>query len=143
MKNTFRFFLFLAALSGFLLSGCEPVDETTDGDDPRDTYIGVWQFLESFKSADGQSYIVTIVKDPSNSSQVILENFGNPGTQDVSVTGIVTANQIVVSSQSMSNGWTVEGSGKIANVNKTSMTWSYSIIAGGDKEYYTATATRQ
>jgi len=143
MKTTFRFFLLLAVLSGFLITGCEPVDNTTSGDDPRDPYIGVWQFLEGIKSTDGQSYIVTVIKDPSNTSQVILENFGNPGTQDVSVIGIVTANQIVISSQSMSNGWTVEGTGKIANVAKTSMTWTYSITAGGDKEYYTATATRQ
>jgi hypothetical protein len=143
MKTAFRIFLLFTALSGFLLTGCEPIEETPTGDDPRDPYIGVWQFLESFKSPLGQSYIVTIKKDPSNSSQVILENFGNPGAQDITVTGIVTANQIVVSTQNMSNGWTVEGTGKIANVNKTSMDWNYSITAGGDKEYYTATATRQ
>jgi hypothetical protein len=143
MKTTFRFFLLLTALSGFFLNSCEPVDENTTGDDARDPYIGVWQFLEGFKSTDGQSYIVTVIKDPDNSSQVILENFGNPGTQDVSVTGIVTANQIVVSTQNMSNGWTVEGTGKITAVNKKAMSWTYSIIAGGDKEYYTATATKQ
>jgi hypothetical protein len=141
MKITFRFFLLLAALSGFMLSGCEPVDNSTTGDDPRDPYVGVWQFIESKKSTEGQSYIVTISKDPANSSQVLLENFGNPGTQEAAVTGIVTANQIAISSQSLSNGWIVEGSGKISNADKTKMTWTYSITAGGDKEFYTATAT--
>ncbi len=145
MKAPFSFFLFIAVLSGFFLTGCEPTDQTTTGDDPRDPYIGVWQFLESgsIKSVTGQSYIVTITKDPSNSSQVILENFGNPGTQDVSVTGLVTTNQIIVSTQNLSNGWTVEGIGKINNVAKTSMNWSYSITAGGDKISYAAAATRQ
>lgn len=143
MKAIFRFFLLFASLSGFLLTGCEPVDDNTSGDDPRAPYVGVWQFAESKKSTDGQSYIVTITKDPANSSQVLLENFGNPGSQDVSVAGLVTSNQIVISSQNLSNGWTVEGSGKISNVTKTAMTWNYSILAGGDKEYYTATATRQ
>lgn len=143
MKTTFRFFLLFSSLSGLLLTACEPVADNTSGNDDRDPYIGVWQFIESFKSPEGQSYIVTITKDPNNSSQVLLKNFGNPGTQDVSVTGLVTANQIVVTSQSMSNGWVIEGSGKISNVTKTAMTWDYSILAGGDKEYYTATASRQ
>ena len=145
MKSPLSFFLFLAVLSGFFLTGCEPIDQTTTGDDPRDPYIGVWQFLESgsIKSVAGQSYIVTITKDPSNSSQVILENFGNPGTQDVSVTGLVTTNQIIVSTQNLSNGWTVEGIGKVNNVAKTSMNWAYSITAGGDKISYVAAAARQ
>ena len=146
MKNTFLFFFLLAAFASVLYTGCEPADEETpSGDDARDPYIGVWQFAESssFKSTDGQSYIVTISKDPGNSSQVILENFGNPGSQSISVTGIVTTNQIVVSSQSLGNGWVVEGVGKVSNVNKTSMAWTYSITAGGDKESYTATATKQ
>ena len=145
MKNAFRLFLLIAAIASVIYTGCEPADEETSGDDSRDPFIGVWQFAESssFKSTDGQSYIVTISKDPDNSSQVILENFGNPGSQSIFVTGLVTSNQIVVSSQSLSNGWVVEGSGKITNANQTAMSWSYSIIAGGDKEYYTATASKQ
>lgn len=143
MKATLRLFLFLTAFSGFLLTSCEPDDTTNPGDDPRDPFIGAWQFIESFKSTEGQSFIVTITKDPNNSSQVILENFGNPGSQAVSVTGIVTSKQIVISQQNMSNGWTVEGSGETTNVAKTSMSWSYAITAGGDKTDYTATSTRQ
>jgi hypothetical protein len=142
MKSTLRLFFLLAAFSGLLLTGCEPVEEENTSDDPRDPYIGVWQFVE-LKSSDGQSYIVTITKDPKNSAQVILENFGNPGSSEIEVTGIVTSNQIVVSSQSLSNGWVVEGSGKISNPTKTSMTWNYAITAGGDKLYYTATANKQ
>jgi hypothetical protein len=145
MKTTFRFFLFFTLLTGFFLTSCEPVDENTTGDDPRDQFVGVWQFAESgfIKSTDGQSYIVTISKDAGNSSQVILENFGNPGMQDVIVTGIVTTNQIVVSPQNLSNGWTVEGSGKMNNANKTSMAWTYIITAGGNEDTYSATATKQ
>jgi hypothetical protein len=142
MKATLRFFLLLTAVSSFFLNGCETTTDTPATDDPRDPYIGVWQFAESGKSLNGQSYIVTISKDPGNSSQVLLENFGNPGTSSVSVTGIVTANQIVVSTQSMENGWSVEGSGKITNADKTMMSWTYSITAGGDKTTYYATASR-
>jgi len=145
MKTSLRFFLLLTVLTGILLTACEPVEDDTTSDDPRDQFVGVWQFAESglIKSTDGQSYIVTISKDAGNSSQVILENFGNPGLQDVIVTGTVTTNQIVVSTQNLSNGWTVEGSGKMTNVDKSSMSWTYSIIAGGNEDTYNATANKQ
>ncbi len=144
MKSTSRLFVLIATISVFLFQGCEPVDNTPAGDDARDAFVGVWQFYETaFKSTMAQSYIVSITKDPSNSAQVILKNFGNPGTQDVTVIGLVTASQIVVNSQSMSTGWTAEGSGKFDNPAKTSMAWTYSLIIAGSKEYHTATATRQ
>lgn len=140
MKTTFLSFLLISALVSILYSGCEPVDENTTGD-PRDPYVGEWGFIESFKSTEGNSYIVTITKDPANSSQVIIGNLGNPGDQDITVIGIVTSSQVVVSSQNMSNGWKIQGAGSFNNVSKTSMSWTYSITAGGNKDDYTATAT--
>jgi hypothetical protein len=141
MKTIFQISLFLASLTILLISACEPVDDTAS-DDPRDPYIGEWQFNESFKNTDGQSYIVNIVKDPDNSSQVILENFGNPGSNNIGATGIVTSSQLVVSSQKMSNNWIVDGNGKFSNSSKTAMDWTLSITAGGSKDSYTATATK-
>jgi hypothetical protein len=145
MKTTFRFFIFLALLSGFMLSGCETTETPVDGDDVRDQFVGYWQFLETggYKSTKAQSYIVVVSKDPDNSAQVLLKNFGNPGTQDITVVGIVTASQIVVSEQNMSNGWVVEGSGKLSNPTNTTMSWTYSITAAAEKLYYSASATKQ
>lgn len=143
MKSIFRLFILLAAVATITFSGCEPVDEPGSGD-ARDPFIGEWQFIETgFKSTDGQSYIVTITKDPNNSAQVILKNFGNPGSDDVSVFGLVTTSQIVVSSQNMSNGWIAEGSGIATNPAKTAMSWTYSLTIAGSKENFSATATRQ
>jgi len=142
MKTIFRFFLTVAVLTILLIAACEPVDNSTSND-PRDPYIGEWQFIESPKSTEGQSYIVNITKDPDNSSQVILGNFGNPGSNDISAKGIVTSSQLVVSSQQMSNNWIVDGSGKFSNSNKSTMDWTLSITAGGNKDTYTATATKQ
>jgi len=142
MKTSVLTILFALAITSLFFIGCEPLDEDTTSDDPRDKYVGEWQFIESFKSTEGNSYLVSISKDPDNSSQVILGNFGNPGSQSITVTGIATSTQIVVTSQKMSNGWTIEGTGKTTNVIK-SMNWTYAITAGGDKEPYTATATKQ
>lgn len=145
MKSLLHLFLLAVTIaSSAIFVSCEPEEYTdTDPSDPRNSYVGVWRFTEDGKLKNGlsQSYIVTITLDQANSSQIILDNFGNPGDSDKSVTGIVTTNQVVVSPQSLSNGWLVEGSGKLSSA--TSMNWSYSITVGGDKEYYTATATKQ
>lgn len=145
MKLSLRLILFTAiiAMAG-LMNSCEPDDTTgTDPSDSRNVFVGVWRFTESgyLKNGLSQSYIVSISLDPDNSSQVILDNFGNPGSSDMSVTGIVTTNQIVISNQVLSNGWIVEGSGKKTTEGK--MSWTYSITAGGDINYYTATAVKQ
>lgn len=142
MKATYLFIIIVLASASLFIIGCEPVDENPTSDDPRDPYVGEWLFNESFKSTESQSYLVTITKDPNNSSQVILENFANSGT-GITVTGIATSTQIVITSQKLSNGWTVEGVGITNNPAKNIMKWTLSVTAGGSKDDYTATATLQ
>lgn len=142
-KQFYTFFVLIVVALSTVMTSCET--DTFYEDDPSDTrneYVGIWRFTEGgYKNGLSQSYIVTISLDPNNSSQVLLDNFGNPGNTDITVTGIVTSNSIVVSSQSLVNGWVVEGSGKKEGTGQ--MSWTYSITAGGDKEYYTATASKQ
>ena len=146
MKPFYRIFFFLAVIAsaGSIVS-CAPDNSSSNPNDARNVFVGVWQFTETGMLKNGnnisQSYIVSIILDPDNSDQVLLNNFGNPGSSDKNVVGIVTSNQIVVSAQSLNNGWLVEGSGKSTGTNK--MTWNYSITAGGDKIYYSASATKQ
>jgi hypothetical protein len=140
MKTTIFLILVSLAFTSLFFIGCEPLEEDLDGD-PRVQYVGEWQFIESFKSTKGQSYLVTISIDPMNSSQVIIGNLGNPGSQNITVIGVVTSGQIVVSSQSMGNGWVIEGAGQMANKAKTEMSWTYSITAGGNRDDFKATAT--
>lgn len=128
----------------FVIS-CEDLGTIDDGTDARDKFIGEWRLTESsmLKSTKAQSYLINIVKDQGNSSQVIIQNMGNPGSMDVTATAIVTSGRLVISSQKMSCGWTIEGDGKITNVVGTTSAWSYSILAGGSLESYTATGTKQ
>lgn len=142
-KQITYLFIFIAlASAGLFFTGCEPVDENTTGD-PRDSYVGEWLLFESYKSTESQSYTITISKDPNNSSQVIIGNLGNPGDQDITVIGVVTSSQVVVSSQRMSNSWVIEGSGSFTSVAKTTMKWDYSLLIGADLEPHSATATLQ
>lgn len=118
------------------------VDENVgpDSGDPRDKFIGTWIFNETPAARNiDASYSVTISYDESNSSRVLLRNFGNTGANDVAY-GIVTASRITVPSQETAPGATVAGSGDL--VTTTSMNWNYTITAGGDLESFTATANK-
>jgi hypothetical protein len=91
IKIFLKFLLFGILLS--VLASC-----TKDGDDdytlPRDRYRGEW----IGQAGDGASYRVTISSDPSNLSQVIIENYcGLKGT----VMAIVTEGTITVPKQTM------------------------------------------
>lgn len=141
MKANTKILFLLLSLFVFFTISCEELGDIDDTGDPRDKMTGTWQFVEnSKKNGQSISYTVYISKDPGNSSQVILENFGNPGTSDIQSTGIATSSQIVVTEQTLSNGWVIEGSGKLDGTE--TMNWSYSIIAGGDIEQYTAVASK-
>jgi hypothetical protein len=143
MKSYLRFFFFFAVLfSATVFTSCETDDPLdTNPDDARNAYVGVWRFNETGKLKSGKditiSYIVSISLDQDNSSQIILNNLGSSGQNFI---GLVTSNQVVVTSQTI-NGITVEGSGENAGTGK--MNWSYSITVGGDQTYYTAVATKQ
>lgn len=120
------------------------IDEDIDPDDGdvRDKFIGSRRFTETegFKSDLGISYTVTITYDPGNSSQVLLRNFANAGG-NYSAYGVVTSNRITVPAQEIAPGFLVSGSGSSSGQNL--MNWDYTIAAGGDQNYYTASASRQ
>lgn len=125
------------------LQSCVPEDQVTpDTGDVRDKYLGTWLFIDYTPNGNLKStFAVVITLDPSNSSQVLLSNFGAPGQGADPAYGIATSGRITVPSQNTSTDWIVEGSGTL--VNESTMSWSYSITAGGDKITYQATATKQ
>ncbi len=121
------------------MTSCE-LDEPLEpiGADSRDKFTGTWLFSEA-PAARSISYSVTITKDPSNSSQVILKNLGNFGNS-YSAYGIVTTSRIVVPSQEIYPGMSIDGDGSMSS--NSQMEWSYSIEGGGELEEYVATATK-
>jgi hypothetical protein len=127
--------LLLALLFAFL-AGCKP--ETDDDFSlPRDRYIGSWLCQD----ADGAGYRATISSDPSNSTQVIINNFfdlrGN-------VTAIVTEGTITVNNQIMSGipgTHRCEGFGRFSKRGGTS-TIFWELYAANNDEI-TSTFTKQ
>lgn len=138
-----RIISLFSILSIALIWSCNPDDSTISPDeDYRDNFVGTWRFNESSYKYDIHSYYtVVITKDPSNSAQVLLSNFGNPGSGSASVYGIVTQNNITVPQQTTGDNWLIKGSG--VKITDTKMTWQYVITIGGDEHDYSATAEKQ
>lgn len=144
MKNLIRLFLILVASTSFLLTSCEIENNDPIDNDSRDSFIGVWNFYEAESSTRGQNYLVTIVKDPSNSSQVELKNIGNSGDNNISAIGTVTSGQIVLSAQKLKNNWEIySGIGKLSNTVGSQMTFTYEMKIGAERETHTAIAVKK
>ena len=112
-------------------------EDTNDLLDDRDAFLGAWNVTES---CNKDAYSVQISKDPSNSSQVLINNFWNTGNCGNPVYGIVAGSSIYLPEQSFCNGaFKVDGSGDMI---KEKINWSYSVNDGADLFSCSATYIR-
>ncbi|MBI9033639.1 MAG: hypothetical protein JEZ03_04110 [Bacteroidales bacterium] len=125
----------LALLLGF--TACEPEPTTIPDEDYRDDFIGTWLADDSPAKSTLNTYVVTISKDPSNSAQLLLNNFHQ--TQQ-NVSGLVSASRITISGFS-TNAGSISGEGKLIGNNK--IQWDYSVNDGADIIEYSAVFTRR
>ncbi len=121
-----------------MIAGCM-TDQTTNpnSSDPRDKFLGDWKVTET---CSRMNYNVNISYDPQNSAQVLITNFGNPGSGYSPAVALVTGNTIYVSSQTIGSGWSVSGSGTMNDSGK--INWSYDLVINGSGQSCTATYSR-
>jgi len=117
-------------------SGCEETNDIISDADPRDDFIGEWSCNEV--PAKRNSYRVNISYDDSNSSQVLLFNFGLFG-QNASAYGIIAGNDVTVPLQEIQGDWSVDGQGEL--VDEETIEWTYTLDDGADRIDYIATFT--
>jgi hypothetical protein len=129
-----KLLLSLAGMFILLFSTCLPVDEDPNPDDPNAKFLGTWSVSET---CNRMNYDVEIVNDPGNSAQVLLYNFGNPGTGYDPAVGLVVSNTIHVSSQNIGEGWTVNGTGTY--LTNGTISWVYDLAIPPNN--YSCTAT--
>ena len=129
-------YLLIAAVAFVcLLPACgTETDDNVNPTDPRDKFLGEWKVNET---CNRLNYTVQISADPGNSTQVLIQNFGNPGPGYDPAVGLVVSNAITVGSQLIGEGWTVSGTG-IYQTGGT-ITWNYSLKIG--QETYSCSAT--
>jgi hypothetical protein len=99
----------------FLAPSCVP-DEDPIEEDPRDKYLAAWMCTESTSI----SYTVTISKDLSNSTQILMNNFHHLGV-DEDIYALVAGNSIQIMQQNVCQGtMQVSGDGILETNNRIS-----------------------
>ena len=121
-------------LSLVMFSCSEDIEDLNPQED-RDAFLGTWKVNETCNRIP---YQVTITKDLSNSSQVIINNFWLIGPDEKAPYAIVAGSNIVIPQQNIYNdGKTiVTGSGVL---NKNTIDWEYTVNDGADLHNCTAT----
>jgi hypothetical protein len=136
-QKTFTSTLLTIAINALLfITACEiDPDLTTD---PRDNFVGTWTVNEQSALYGTNNYTAVIVKDPGNSTQVLIRNFYHFG-MDEDTWAIPTISSITIPEQLVCNH-TVKGNG---TRNKNQITWSYTVNDGADIDQVTAVYTKQ
>lgn len=128
--------LIFLLLPFLLLTACEDDSDIFNDIDARDSFIGSWNCTET-----PTKYLVTIDYDATNSSQVIIKNFGLLGSSNY-VYAIITGTTITIPSQNCCNNkWTVSGNGSLTDSKR--IAWTYQIDDGADVTKYTAIYKKQ
>lgn len=119
-----------------MFTACIDDSDLINPQDDRDLFLGTWNVNETCNRG---AYQVTITKDPTNSSQVIINNFWLIGSNEKAPYAIVAGSNIVIPQQNIYNdeNTIVEGSGVLNKDNI--IEWEYTVNDGAD--LYTCTAT--
>jgi hypothetical protein len=132
-----RTILLMIALMAIQVPACLPTDDDVDPDDPVTKFLGAWKVIET---CNRLNYDVQIQKDPGNTAQVLLYNFGNPGPGYDPAVGLVVSDDIYISSQTIGEGWTVSGQGTYQS--NGTVSWDYILIIPPSQYDCTATFSR-
>jgi hypothetical protein len=116
-----RILLTMLSLMVLIMPACLPTDDV-DPDNPVEKFLGVWKVNET---CSRMNYDVEILQDPGNSAQILIYNFGNPGSGYDPAVGLVVSNTIIIQPQNIGEGWSVSGNGTYKTDGTVS--WDYSL----------------
>jgi len=142
-QNFFKYLRFLSKIGAILmvfsivfsLTSCE-LDDGVDPDDtdPVSIFLGRWMVSDNELKIN---YEVTIQRNPSNTSEVLLQNFAGSGS---TATALVTGKTLTLISPVIGNNWQISGSGAYKNASR--MEFNYRLTIGGSMENRFAMFTR-
>ena len=97
-------------------------------------YTGTWSVSDQSARIN---YSVTITANPSNSAEILLNNFADLGTTAV---GLVIGNSVVIDNQSLGSDYSVDGDGHYINSGK--LEFNFNLNDGIDNEVRVAIFTK-
>ena len=92
--------LFSVVFFTLLFIACTEDSDLVNPQDDRDLFLGTWNVNETCNRG---AYQITITKDPTNSSQVIINNFWLIGPNEKAPYAIVAGSNIVIPQQNIYN----------------------------------------
>ncbi len=101
MPRIFITTLLFCALT--MISSCALEDDNPS--DPIEKYLGTWNVNDQ---AGRINYVVTIQRNPAQSSYVLLQNFADMGE---SADGLVVEDHIIIEKQDIGSGYFCSGTG--------------------------------
>ncbi len=135
------YFAFLA--TGVFLISCAP-DKNNDPASPtpdldaRDKYVAYWTAHENSAVAGTNSYTVNIIKSPTNSNEILINNFY--GVSSSSVRASVNNNTFIIPYQIFNGNSFAKGSGTITSA--SSIALNYTTTVGTIRDSCTTTYTK-
>lgn len=108
--------------------------------DPVEKYLGTWKATEtSTVFGPGYVYNVTITRNPSNSTEVLISNFYMQGVQE-KARALITGNSLTILEQTICDGSiAIKGNGQFSSGR---ITLNYTAYDGADLDHVSATYTR-
>jgi len=126
----------ISILAVFLISisifSCTEAND--DAGDDIQNFVGTWNVSDQSARIN---YQVEIIPNPSNSAEVLLNNFADLGS---SASGLVVGSSIIIDNQSLGSGYSTSGSGTLENSKK--LVISFDLNDGIDNQSRVATFTR-
>lgn len=127
MKKVIRMLLVFMFVS--VLNGCAVDDGITPIGDPIDAYIGTWKVSDNELKVN---YEVNIVRNPSNSSEVLINNFAGSGG---AARALVTGKTLTLTSTVVGNNWLISGSGQLKTASRIDFYFNLTISGSLDKRF--------
>ncbi len=127
-----RKFVFMILTFAIFTIGC--TDSNEDDSNDANKFIGTWNVSDNSARIN---YQVEIIQNPSNSYEVLLNNFADLNTYAV---GLVAGGNIIIDNQSLGSDYTTSGSGSLENPNK--LVISFKLSDGIDIEDRVAVFSR-
>ncbi len=131
IKKGFLFILFTTLLTT-IFSSCADTSEEVNDDISK--YLGTWNVSDQPARIN---YSVTIIENPSNSTEILMNNFADLGGSNVA---LVIGDLLVIDSQILGQNYTISGTGNF--INNSKLVFNFDLSDGIDTESRIATFTK-
>jgi len=134
--KTYKAFLAILIVIGLGFGGCavDNIDIPGGSSDNIQKFLGTWSVVDNGLKLN---YEVTIDRNPSNSTTVLMRNFAGSGS---TAEALVVSNSLAIESQVIGQSWYVSGNGSYKSDTRLEIT--YSLEIGGEQEQRSAVFTR-